>query len=83
MSVSFGTLLKRDWVNAVRNPLIIKSRVFQTIFLAIYTGGLFFYHGKGDYTDQVNWAGISGFFFFLCITSLMASLSPVSLIFPT
>lgn len=66
----------------MRNPMLFKSRVFQSIFLAIYTGGLYFNAGRKDYTDQINWAAIVGYFFFLAISSMMSSLSPVTLVFP-
>ena len=40
-SMSFGTLVKRDITNTVRNPVLIKLRFIQTVFIAIYAGGLY------------------------------------------
>ncbi len=82
-SSSFNELLKRDLINTVRNPMILKSRIFQSIFLAIYTGGLYFNAGKQSYTETVSWYSIVGYFFFLSISHMMASLSPVTLVFPS
>ncbi len=45
VEVSFKTSLKalvyRDFLNVIRNPLLIKLRFIQTIFIAIYAGGLY------------------------------------------
>jgi ABC-type multidrug transport system permease subunit len=82
ITTTFGELLRRDVINIFRNPMIFKSRVFQSIFLAVYIGGLYFNAGKQDYTDTIAWQTIVGYFFFQAIGNMMASLTPVSLIFP-
>jgi len=63
--------------------MIIKSRFFQSLFLGVYVGGLYFNAGRQDYTTYTEWMSITGYLFFLCISHMMASLSPVTLIFPT
>jgi hypothetical protein len=79
---SFRTLVDRDFKNVLRNPLLIKMRVVQTIFVAVYGGGLYCKF-SGEYTSQINWYALIGFFFFLTINMMMMALSPVTLSFPS
>jgi ABC-type multidrug transport system permease subunit len=60
----------------------MKSKFFQTIFMALYVGGLFFDIGTRDYRNQNYWNSITGFLFYLTINSLMFALVPISLTFP-
>jgi hypothetical protein len=60
---------------------MIKSRLFQTIILGIYVGGLFCRFGP-NYTDVITFQALSGFFFFLSFNSLFMALTPVALTFP-
>ena len=62
--------------------MLIRSKVFQGIFMALFIGGLFFDIGTNDYTVRPYWYSISGFLFFFCIFSLMGALSPMVLTFP-
>ena len=39
---SLGAILKKDLTNTYRNPLVVKGRIFQTIFVALLVGGLYF-----------------------------------------
>lgn len=80
--MSFGTLVKRDFKNVIRNPMLIKLRVIQTIFMGIYAGGLYCKF-SGDYTNTVNWQALIGYFFFLSINMMMLALAPVQLVFPS
>ncbi len=61
--------------------MLIKSRLMQTIILSLYIGGLYYY-AAGDYSINSVWRSISGFCFFISISSMMSSLSPVTLVFP-
>lgn len=79
----FCSLVKRDFINITRNPMLFKSRFIQSIILALYIGGVYFDTGRRDYTTQANWVAIIGFFFFTAIASLMSALAPISLVFPT
>jgi ATP-binding cassette, subfamily G (WHITE), eye pigment precursor transporter len=79
---SFRTLVDRDFKNVLRNPLLIKMRVVQTIFVAVYGGGLYCKF-SGEYTSQINWYALIGFFFFLTINMMMMALAPVGLVFPS
>jgi hypothetical protein len=74
--------MHRDWINTLRNPVILKGKIFQTIFLAIYTGGVYFGAGRKNYEDVINWQTMVGYFFFLAISCMMSTLSPISLVFP-
>lgn len=46
----YGALLKRNFMNTVRNPLLMKAKVLQGVFLSLLAGGLFFDAGKKDLT---------------------------------
>jgi hypothetical protein len=37
-------------MNTVRNPLLMKAKVLQGVFLSLLAGGLFFDAGKKDLT---------------------------------
>ena len=37
-----GAVLKRDVINTIKNPLVIKARIIQTIFLGLFVGGVYF-----------------------------------------
>jgi hypothetical protein len=38
----FGALIHRNFLNTTRNPMLLRSKVFQTIFLSIFVGGIYF-----------------------------------------
>lgn len=77
-----GALLHRASLNALRNPMLIKSKLIQGIFMSLFIGGLYFDIGTKDYTQRPYWLSITGFLFFLTILSLMGAISPVVLTFP-
>ena len=76
-------LIKRDIINILRNPVLVKSRFIQIIYLTIYIGGLYFNAGRKDYTNILNWNTIAGFFFFIVLDVLFQGLVPLALVFPT
>lgn len=81
---SLGTLIWRDFLNVKRNPLIVKSRLIQTIILGLITGALF-WKLSSDYSAKGLSKGFNsknGAFFFLSVSAFMASLSPIILTFP-
>lgn len=86
VNVSFftamGALVKRSTINTFRNPILFRAKILQSIFMALFVGGLFFDIGTKDYTQRTNWQSITGFLFFLTINSMMMTLSPISLAFP-
>lgn len=75
-------LVKRAVLNTIRNPMLIKSKIVQGIFMGLFIGGLFFDIGTLDYTIRPYWLSITGFMFFVCILALMGAMSPVVLTFP-
>lgn len=75
-------LIKRDIINIIRNPILVKSRIIQVIILTIYIGGLYFNAGRKDYTDPINWNTIAGFFFFITLDILFQAMMPIALVFP-
>lgn len=79
---AMGALIHRSTINTIRNPMLLKSKIFQSIFMALFVGGLFFNAGTKDYTNLNSWQYITGFLFFLTINSLMMTLSPITLTFP-
>ena len=36
------TILKKDVINVLRNPLILQAKVFQSIFMGLFVGGVYF-----------------------------------------
>lgn len=76
------TLINRDFLNVIRNPMLIKLRFFQSVFIALLVGGAY-YRFTGNYTDSLNWWALTGYFFFLAIGMVMLALTPVTLVFPT
>jgi len=79
-----GTLVWRDFQNVKRNPLILRSRIIQTIILGLISGALF-WRLSNDYSAQglsVGFNSKNGAFFFLSVSAFMSSLSPIILTFP-
>ena len=76
-------LIKRDSINNIRNPILIKSRIIQILYLTVYIGGLFFNAGKKDYTDPINWNTIAGYLFFITLDILIQAMMPIALVFPS
>ncbi len=75
-------MIYRNFLNIIRNPMLFKSKLFQTIFMALFVGGLFFDIGTHDYIIKSFWNSITGFLFFLTIYALFNTLSPITLTFP-
>jgi len=50
--------------------------------MAIFTGGLYFSTGRGDYTDKIIWNTVTGFMFFTVVDNFFQALTPVSIVFP-
>jgi hypothetical protein len=80
---AMSALVHRNVINTIRNPILLKSKIFQGLFLAVYSGGIFFGIGTRDYTNLTFWFSITGFLFFMTISALMSSLSPITLTFPS
>lgn len=74
--------MKRDLINIIRNPIVMQSRIFQVIFISIYTGGLYFNAGRADYTETIQWYAITGYLFFVSMDLFMQAMMPVTITFP-
>lgn len=79
---AFSALVYRNFLNIIRNPMLFKSKLMQSIFMAVFVGGIFFDIGTRDYTTKAFWNSITGFLFFLGISALFNTLSPITLTFP-
>jgi hypothetical protein len=80
--------LKRDLLNTVRNPMVVKSRILSSIILGLFIGGVYWKIGH-NYIDTVNpsvrtvdFMTLVGLLFFLSVSGFMSSLSPVAVVFP-
>ncbi|TPX35846.1 hypothetical protein SeLEV6574_g08132 [Synchytrium endobioticum] len=69
--IQFPYLLGRASKNAIRNPLIIKSRIAQTVVLSLIVGCLFF--NTGSTVGQASVQNRSGVMFFATANNVMAS----------
>jgi len=85
---SLGAIIKRDFFNTVRNPMVVKSRIMMSIVLGLFVGGVY-WKVSHNYIDpnnpnvrSVDFMTLTGLLFFLCVTGFMSSLSPVSIVFP-
>ena len=83
-----GAIVWRDLLNTVRNPMVVKSRVFSSIIMGLFVGGVFWQMGH-NYISPINpnvrtvdFMTLTGFLFFVCMTGFMSSLSPVAIVFP-
>jgi hypothetical protein len=81
-SYTLGILLKRDLTNLWRNPLIVKSRVIQSIFTSLYMGGLWWRIGDTNYLDPTNFQAITCFIYFYTLSMFMEPFAATIITFP-
>lgn len=79
---ALAALTHRNFLNVVRNPMLLKSKIIQGIFISLFVGGIFFGIGNNDYKNIFSWYSLTGFLFFMCISALMSALAPITLTFP-
>lgn len=79
---AMSALVHRAFLNTVRNPMLVRSKIIQGIFMSLFIGGLFFDIGTRDYEVRSFWISITGFMFFINIFALMGAISPIVLTFP-
>jgi len=77
-----AALVKRAFLNSIRNPMLIRSKLIQGTFLSLYTGGLYFDMGTNDYTKRPFWVAITGLLFLTTLFGLMSGITPIALSFP-
>jgi ABC-type multidrug transport system permease subunit len=85
---SLGAIIKRDFLNTARNPMVVRARIAMSIILGLFVGGVFWKISQ-NYSDPEHpnvrtpdFMTISGLLFFMCVSGFMGSLSPVSIVFP-
>ena len=81
-TTAMGALIQRSIINTYRDPMLFKAKLFQSIFMALIIGGIYFDVGTKDYTQRTNWQSITGFLFFMTINAFMTTLGPITLSFP-
>ena len=65
---ALSALTQRNFLNLIRNPMLLRSKVVQGIFIALFVGGIFFGIGNNDYSNILSWYSLTGFLFFTCIS---------------
>lgn len=76
-SVQFNLLMKRSWHNSFRNPLIVKAKFGQTLFMALLLGLLYLQLGL----DQEDIQNRQGALFFVTVNGLFSATMAVITIF--
>ncbi|KAJ3202951.1 ATP-binding cassette sub- G member 1, partial [Entophlyctis luteolus] len=71
ISTQFGFLFGRVWKNAMRNPLAVKAKAGQTVFIAIIIGLLF--QGTGTDFAYSGAQNRNGMMFFSVINNVMSA----------
>lgn len=72
-------LLCRSFTDCVRQPMLFKVRIFQSIFMALIVGGLYF----NLTIDGYHVTNVNGCIFFIVLNQLMASYFSVLQVFPS
>ena len=84
-------ILKRDWINTLRNPMVVKARIIQTVVLGLLTAGVYYdmqteFDPPNPFTNpiyqNIQFNTLKGFFFFITMMALMMSLTSITLVFP-
>lgn len=85
---SLGAIMKRDFMNTARNPMVVRARFLMSILLGLFVGGVY-WKISSNYVDPnnpnvrtVDFITLAGLLFFLTVTGFMTALSPVSIVFP-
>ena len=81
--------MKKDLLNTLRNPLVLKVKFIQSIILSLLVGGAYFSLGR-DFSvstsltpqQSQDFITLLGFFYFISVSGLMTTLSPISIVFP-
>lgn len=67
----FSVLMQRAWKNALRNPLLVKAKIGQALFMGILLGLI--YHGDAMKTHQAGIQNRTGVLFFMSINQVMSA----------
>jgi ABC-type multidrug transport system permease subunit len=85
---SLGSIIKRDFLNTARNPMIVRARIVMCIILGLFTGGVYWKIGQNYVSPNdpnvrtPDFMTVSGLLFYMSMSMFMSSLSPVSIVFP-
>jgi energy-coupling factor transporter ATP-binding protein EcfA2/ABC-type multidrug transport system permease subunit len=74
-ATQFLILMQRAWKNALRNPLLVKAKIGQAMFMAVLLGLI--YQGDGMKTHQAGIQNRTGVIFFMAINQVI-----ITTIFP-
>lgn len=77
--ISFFYLFKRELRNVYRNPLILRTKLFQTLFLAAFIALVFW--NTGASSVPALYQNIAGVLFFLIINAFFSSFNNVLPVF--
>ena len=67
----FAILMQRAWKNALRNPLLVKAKIGQAMFMAVLLGLI--YQGDAMKQHQAGIQNRTGVIFFMSINQVMSS----------
>jgi ATP-binding cassette subfamily G (WHITE) protein 1 len=70
-STQFSTLMQRAWKNALRNPLLVKAKIGQALFMGVLLGLI--YNGDAMKTHQAGIQNRTGVLFFMSINQVMSA----------
>lgn len=77
--ISFWYLFARDLKNVLRNPMIVKTKMFQTLFLAVFVAIVFM--NTGSSPVPALYQNVAGLLFFLVTNAFFASFQNVLPVF--
>ncbi|MEI8296373.1 MAG: ABC transporter permease [Alphaproteobacteria bacterium] len=75
--MQFSILMQRAWKNALRNPLLVKAKIGQALFMGFLLGLI--YQGDGMKTHQAGIQNRTGVLFFM--SSLQARKRSLALMY--
>jgi ATP-binding cassette subfamily G (WHITE) protein 1 len=70
-TTQFAVLMRRAWKNALRNPLLVKAKIGQALFMAVLLGLI--YQGDAMKTHQAGIQNRTGVLFFMSINQVMSA----------
>ncbi len=69
--MQFSILMLRAWKNALRNPLLVKAKIGQALFMGVLLGLI--YQGDAMKTHQAGIQNRAGVLFFMSINQVMSA----------
>jgi hypothetical protein len=69
--MQFTILMRRAWKNALRNPLLVKAKIGQALFMAVLLGLI--YQGDAMKPHQAGIQNRTGVLFFMSINQVMSA----------